>query len=187
MLRGLLRIRSSLNSIRSICLGENAITWKSIPSSTKSNNISCYGDIQSRSVILTILDITEYEKQEKFFEVLKDELRIEVLKSNSSTLKIAARVALRVDGAIWSASDPSRLRGRKASTSAASTHAPIEIRSLEAKRKREAQHRKYRENNACFTCHKVICRPYKQSEGTEANNAETVERDTSDSDTDSEN
>eukprot|EP00171_Calliarthron_tuberculosum_P004967 IDg4967t1 len=83
-----------------------------------------------RNFLLVIPDMTEGEKLEKFADGLKNELRLKVLKISASTLEEAVQVALRVDGAIWSASDCFRLSGTSMQSP---TPTLMEIGNLEAK------------------------------------------------------
>ena len=53
-----------------------------------------------RNVIVTIPDITEKEKLDKFMEGLKFNVKVEVLKSSANSFEEAAQVTLRVDSAI---------------------------------------------------------------------------------------
>lgn len=110
-----------------------------------------------RNVILTIPDITPREKFDKFTDGLKNDIRVEVLKSNASNFEEAAQIALRVDGAIWSGSQVGRTRpGGHANA----TPTPMEIAHIEVgRKKKEAQRQKDREKNACYVCHTAGCRP----------------------------
>jgi len=56
-----------------------------------------------RNVVLTVPDITDSEKWDKFCAGLKYEVRLEVMKSAVTSFEDAARIALRVDSALWNA------------------------------------------------------------------------------------
>lgn len=116
--------------------------------------------------------MTDGEKLDKFVDGLKADVRIEVLKSSAFTLEAAAQISLRVDGAHWRSSEASRFGGpgtitsrngaATSSAAAGSAPTPMEISNMEStQRQKLAQRKKDRENNACYTCHKVGCRPYK--------------------------
>eukprot|EP00171_Calliarthron_tuberculosum_P012621 IDg12621t1 len=79
-----------------------------------------------RNAVLTIPDITEGEKFDKFVEGLKCVVRFVVMKSTVTTFEEAAQVSLRVDSAIWSAGSTQHPFGGTKKTSA-----PMEISNLE--------------------------------------------------------
>ena len=54
-----------------------------------------------RNIALTIPGITEEEQLDRFCEGLKPQIKLEVLKSNTTTLSDAVRVALNVDSALY--------------------------------------------------------------------------------------
>lgn len=94
-----------------------------------------------------------------------------------STVKIfeeASKIDMRVDSAIWGVTQN---RG-EGSSSTGQGPTPMEIGNVENRgrgrgRLMDAKRIKYYRNNACFTCNKVGCRPWKhQSKGDAANNFE---------------
>ena len=102
-----------------------------------------------RNVVLTIPDISEGEKLDRFCQGLKPQIRVEVMKAGVQSVNDAARIALNVDSAIYGAG--SFMRGNFGRDS---TPTPMEIGNTE-------QIRKDRANNACFKCHKPGCRPWR--------------------------
>lgn len=129
-----------------------------------------------RNIVLTIPGMNDGEMWDKFCSGLKYEVRIEVMKSTVATFDDAAKVALRVDSAIYGAGRPQAPAG-SASPSQAPT--PMEIGNVENRagggRRFEGQKLKDYRNNACFTCHKVGCRPWKHQRRASANNFEAGE------------
>lgn len=108
-----------------------------------------------RNIVLMITDMSEGEKVDRFTQGLKRSIRLEVMKAGATTMADASRIALNVDSALFGAglfrsfnSSPSRTEG----------YAPMEIGNFE-------QRDKDRNNNACFKCHKVGCRPWKCGKG----------------------
>lgn len=77
--------------------------------------------------MLIIPDITEGKKLDKFTDRLRFDVRVEVLKSTDTTLEEAARVALRVDVAMWKGPEGHQNRENRFS----STPIPMEIGNLE--------------------------------------------------------
>lgn len=57
-----------------------------------------------RNCILTINAISEGEKFDRFVQGLTQEIKLEVLKSQSSSFEDAAKIALRIDSSLWSSS-----------------------------------------------------------------------------------
>lgn len=128
-----------------------------------------------RNLVLTITDINEGEKLDKFCAGLKPNVRLEVLKSGPSTIDEAARIALNVDSALYGA-------GMFTPYSQYTQPEPMDIGNVEgnpgrrtrSSNKWSEQRRKDIENNACFKCHKKNCRPYKCSpRKVETGNTET--------------
>lgn len=121
-----------------------------------------------RNIILTIPEITDGEKFDKFCSSLKYEVRVEVLKSACTTFEEATAVALRIDSALWGAKE------HGTSNSYSSNHGnngpvPMEIGNLEKGPDRgDSETRRQRQmdldRNACFQCHKEGCRPWKHRE-----------------------
>lgn len=126
-----------------------------------------------RNIILAISGMTDEEKMDRFIEGLKHSIRIEVLKAQVDTFEDCARVALNIDSAIWRAGKGTGQTFGNRSGDEGPT--PMEIGNVEGssnprtKAQRE-QRRKDLEKGACFTCHKVGCRPWKPAR--QANNVE---------------
>ena len=110
-----------------------------------------------RNLVLTIPDVSDGEKYDKFVSGLKYQIRLEVMKGSVGTFEEAARVALNVDGAINAASG-STVTTRNIGTAPT----PMEIGNVQAdETASETQRAKDLRTNACFRCHKPHCRPYK--------------------------
>ena len=82
-----------------------------------------------RNMVLTIPDITEEEKFVKFCSELRYEVRLEVIKSTATTFNEAARIALRVDSALWAAGNFTGFSAGSGSGSNIPT--PMEIGNIE--------------------------------------------------------
>lgn len=109
-----------------------------------------------RNIVMTIPDILDGEKWDKFCTGLKYDVRLEVLKTAVTTFDDAAKIALRVDRAIWSAHVPKANEGAGSS----SDPTPMEIGNMEKRRaQNDAQRLADFRNNGCFKCHKAGCRP----------------------------
>jgi len=130
-----------------------------------------------RNIVLTIPDVTDGEKWDKFCAGLKTEIRIEVMKSTASTFEEAAKIALRVDSALFAAGRM-EARGSVGASPSKEAPTPMEIGNMETgrggwRRYETTQREEDRRNNACFKCHKPGCRPWKhdkRSRGPGANN-----------------
>lgn len=103
-----------------------------------------------RNIVLMITTMSEGEKVDRFCQGLKPQVRLEVMKAGAQTMNDASRIALNVDAALFGAG----MYQSYGFQSSAPT--PMEIGNFE-------QRKKDRENNACYKCHKVGCRPYKCS------------------------
>ena len=115
-----------------------------------------------RNLVLTIPDVTDGEKWDRFCSGLKYDVRLEVIKSSFNTFEEAAQLALSIDSAIYSAKMSSSHRRFGTGDVAV----PMEIGNVETKRgpqssKMSERRTKDLQNNACFTCHRVGCRPWK--------------------------
>ena len=111
-----------------------------------------------RNLVLTIPDVTDGEKWDRFCAGLKYDVRLEVIKSSFTTFEEAAQLALSIDSAIFSARASQEMRGSSSSNGTV----PMEIGNMESKSPRFSQERmKDLRNDACFTCHKPGCRPWK--------------------------
>jgi len=135
-----------------------------------------------RNVVLTVPDITDSEKWDKFCAGLKYEVRLEVMKSAVTSFEDAARIALRVDSALWNAGHFPRSgqEGTGARAGGTDRPTPMEIGNIEQQRGRrwDAQREKDYKRNACFKCHKVGCRPWKHGKSLDANNIGVAEEST---------
>ena len=102
-----------------------------------------------RNITLAIPGITEGEKVDRFVQGLKPQVRLEVMKAGSQTMESASRIALNVDSALFGAG----MYFNQGYISQAGP-TPMEIGNFE-------QRKSDRKNNACYSCHKVGCRPWK--------------------------
>ena len=145
-----------------------------------------------RNLVIGIPGMNEDEKLDRFCSGLKNEVKLEVLKANPVDLNAAAQIALNVDNAFYGAGMFSR-----GSQSGSAGPAPMEIGNLEngthyrgksfkKGKKKKTQRELDLANNACFTCHKKGCRPWKCGEGT-VNVVDAVAKCDSESDSESEN
>lgn len=124
-----------------------------------------------RNICLTVPGMTDGEMWDRFCTGLKYDVRLEVMKSSVTTFEEAAKIALRVDSAIWGVT--SQVGTSNNETIATQGPTPMEIGNMENSgrgRKLEGQRLKDYRNNACFTCHKVGCRPWKHKERVAATN-----------------
>lgn len=129
--------------------------------------------------------MSDEEKTDRFIEGLRHSIRLEVLKAQVKIFEETARIALNIDSAIWRAG-----KGKSSYEGNRYTEGPtpMEIGNVEGsndprtKAQRE-QRKKDLEKGACFTCHKVGCRPWKHNR---TNNVE-VDESEAPSDTESEN
>ena len=144
------------------------------------------------NLILTIPDMSEGEKLDRFTDELKYDIRVELLKSSAKSFDEVAQIALRIDDAVWNAH-----KVREYSTTQADKHTPMEIGNLETtcpnkdpKRKpSESQRDQDARVNSCFTGHKIGCRPWKHAaeDAPSKENENAKQRSSNESDTDSEN
>lgn len=110
-----------------------------------------------RNFVLTIPEITDGEKWDKFCAGLKLDVRFEVMKTTITSFQEAAKAAIRVDSALWSTD--------RGAPSSSDVPTPMEIGNVEKRRVGfEDQSLQDYKNNACFTCHKVGCRPWKHTQ-----------------------
>lgn len=108
-----------------------------------------------RNIVLTIPGMSEGDKVDRFCQGLKPNIRLEVLKAGAQTMQEASKIALNVDSALFGAGMFNFQYGGRFT---GSQYTPMEIGNVE--------HRNNdRRNNACFTCHKVGCRPWKCGKG----------------------
>ena len=133
-----------------------------------------------RNLVIAIPGMNEAEKLDRFTAGLKNEVKIEVLKANPVDLNTASQIALNVDNAIYA----SGMFNRSAFLANAGPQ-PMEIGNVErgahyrgkAFKKgkvnvKMTQRQKDLNNNACFTCHKPGCRPWKHADYVGSNHAE---------------
>lgn len=127
--------------------------------------------------MLTIADLTDGDKFDKFVAGLKKQVRIAVMKSTVATFEQAAQVAFRVDGVLWSSHVMNR-ENYSSNDKQTSSVDPMEIGNVEGSSigasRDERQGKKERDNNACFVCHTSGCRPWKHRKG-QVNNFNAVE------------
>lgn len=118
-----------------------------------------------RNLVISIPDISEAEKLDKFVNGLKPMIRLEVLKAGCNNMHDASRIALNVDSALYGAG---MFHGNNASSSESSGPQPMEIgnvegethyrgKSFKGKRSKKSQRMKDLENGTCFVCHKEGC------------------------------
>lgn len=153
----------------------------------QTTNVSKYIS-EFRNLILTIPDITEGEKFDKFLSGLKYEVRVEVMKSTVATFERAAHIAIRVDSAIWGAGSTWNMNvGGNNNVGGQQGPTPMEIGNVRARennsgKPRESQRERDIRLNACFRCHKIGCRPNRCTTG-RINNVQVDEQGTPDSET----
>ena len=120
-----------------------------------------------RNIVLTIPDVTEGEKWDKFCSGLKPEIRLEVMKTTVTGFEEATKIALRVDSALWSSQFYGGNGGGSSSRAGtpfqAEAPTPMEIGNTESRRTRFRDPRRDEDfrNNRCFVCHKTGCRSWK--------------------------
>lgn len=103
-----------------------------------------------RNIVLTIPGMSEGDRVDRFCQGLKPNIRLEVLKAGAQTMNEASRIALNVDSALFGAG---MFNFQQGGGFTRTQYAPMEIGNIE-------QRDKDRKKNACFTCHKVGCRPW---------------------------
>ncbi len=101
-----------------------------------------------RNIILTIPGISEGEQVDCFCQGLKPQVRLEFMKAGAQTMNEASRIALNVDAALFGAGMHHGYYGHTSGPT------PMDIGNFE-------QRQRFRERDACFKCHKVVCRPFK--------------------------
>lgn len=125
-----------------------------------------------RNIILTVPDLTEGEKFDRFIDGLKSSIRLEVMKTTVNTFEEATKIALRVDSALWKEKSAEKggfynSRGQRGGASSSSDPSPMEIGNIQGRNRKtltdEEKRQRIidRQNNACYRCHKKNCRPYK--------------------------
>lgn len=112
-----------------------------------------------RNICLTIADMNEGERLNKFVSGLKYELHVEVLKKAAGSFEEAAKTTLRTDSAIWGA--PHEISRSSPNTSPITDPTAMEIGNVEGRQRRrpmDKQRLADLRNNACFKWHKPGCR-----------------------------
>ena len=110
-----------------------------------------------RNIILTIPEVNDGEKLDRFCQGLKSQIKIEVLKAGAKNLEEASRIALNVDSALFGSRSNYYQRFQREKSPV-----PMEIGNTEQKKTDLS-------NNACFNCHTPGCRPWKCSNSTTRN------------------
>ena len=132
-----------------------------------------------RNLVIAIPGMNDAEKLDRFTAGLKQEVKIEVLKANPVDLSTASQIALNVDNAIYAAG-----MFQRSKFAFNADPQPMEIGNVEqgthyrgkafkkSSKVKKTQKEKDLENNACFTCHKPGCRPWKHKDYVDTNNSE---------------
>lgn len=121
-----------------------------------------------RNIIISISDLSEAEKLDKFVSGLKPMIRLEVLKAGCNNIDDASRVALNVDSAYYGSGI---FLGNSVPSSESSGPQPMDIgnveggphyrgKSFKGKKKKGfklSQRARDIENGTCFVCHKKGC------------------------------
>lgn len=155
----------------------------------QSNSVAFYLET-FRNIVISIPDISEAEKLDKFLNGLKPMIRLEVLKAGCNNMTDAARVALNVDSALYGAG---MFQGQNAFND--SGPQPMEIGNLQGnphyrgksfKRKnggknsaKNSQRAEDIANGTCFVCHKKGCRAsnhYNGNGSVSSNNTQTKKK-----------
>lgn len=114
---------------------------------------------------MKIPDIKDGEQLEKFCSGLKFDVRVEVFKYSSASIKLVPRIALRIDSSIWSATAISKdVRGLSCGAST-----PMEMGNVEGRGgfyRLKGQLLTDYQNISCFKCQKVGCRTWKHGRTT---------------------
>lgn len=116
-------------------------------------------------------DISEGENFDRIVNGLKNNVRLEVLKSTVTTFQDATKIVLRVDSALWRENQSGQrqtfINGGQQGSSASSTNPPpMEIGNLQGRGRRpltdaeKMKRQKDKQNNACFVCRTPNCRPH---------------------------
>ena len=90
-----------------------------------------------RNIVLTLPGETKGEKLDKFLQGLKNNVRLEVLKSTASTFGDSPSIALRVDSALWTFKDTSR----NLSVPGSSGYSPMEIEDWKSRKPKNGSQR----------------------------------------------
>ena len=98
--------------------------------------------------------------------MLKYDVRLEVIKSSFNKFEQAAQFAFSIDSELYRAKMSIKMSSSHRGSETGDVIVPMKIGNVETKRgpqsSRMSQRRtKELQNNACFMCHKVGCRPWK--------------------------
>lgn len=111
-----------------------------------------------RNLILTVKDMSDGERFERFGQGPKNKVKLDVLKSQSSNFEDAPKIALRVNRALCL----STLYSNKVTRNKID---PMKNGNVQRRTPRsdDGRRRMYQDirNNACVVCHTKYCRPYK--------------------------
>ena len=114
--------------------------------------------------------MTEDEKLDRFCSGLKPQVKLEVLKSNTTSFDQAAQVAFSVDSALFRAGMFNSW-GEQSRDFSTPTYHPMEIGNIEKRQQHyggngfrsinmSEQRKRDLQNNACFTCQKRGCKSW---------------------------
>jgi len=126
-------------------------------------SVSSYLNI-FRNITISIPNMSEDEKLDKFCAGLKPNIRLEVLKAGPSNMDDASRIALNVDSALYG------IGMFSSNSSNSSGPTPMDIGNVEGqvnmmgRGQKKSQKQKDIDNNACFVCHKKGCRSWMHNE-----------------------
>ena len=126
---------------------------------------------QFRNATIPITGIIDDEKLDLFLFGLKTDIQVEVLKADPKTFDDAAYKALCIDSAMFSVRKYQSYFVNRFQSSSSFKSSPtptkMEIGNIRSKGVGSSMSNKFEQrkeditNNACFTCHKPGCRPYK--------------------------
>lgn len=125
-----------------------------------------------RNIALMVPDMTEGEKVDRFCQGLQPQIRLEVMKAGARTMEQASRIALNVDSALsglgysWNQGNGNR-----------SVPTPMEIGNFQRNNHMQSQREQNLLRGACFTCHKVGCRPSMHRKGKNGNRSKFRKKD----------
>ena len=116
-----------------------------------------------RNIVIDIPGINDSEKLARFTEELKPHILLEIRKFSPIMFEEAAKIALDVDGAFHGAGFFSN-RGFGCNIGLLTGPAPMEIGNVQNHKTRSrmsGERMRDLKNNACFVCHKPLCRLWK--------------------------
>lgn len=143
-----------------------------------SKSVSIYLE-EFRNIVLNIGGMQEDEKIDRFIEGLKFDVWVELLKARAESFEKCARLALSVDNAFWKAGRRSQGPNDTRCTSG-SGPTLMEIGTVQSDSRsltvaQREQRRKDLKAGACFTWHRVGCRPWKHNRKTKNMDVELEE------------